>query len=440
MKKNKALTASMSLLSLLIATSIASAQTLTGAVDEALKTNPEVLAEKNAATASELAIDQAKAGYLPTLDIAAGTGWELTDSPSTRARGDGEVHMNRDEASFIASQNIFTGFETTGRINSAEASSAAAVYNVSDVSEQVSFAAVRAYYGVLMNQELVQVAQDNLDAHTKVFDQIHLRVDRGVDRPADLDQIKARLSLANSNLIAAKANLQDAVTQYIRVMGNQPVDLQQPGDECCADLPETLNEAINIAYNSHPALSASASGYEAANADIQTAKSNYWPEVRLDIEGSADDNLDGTKGYDKDLLAMVRLEQNIYNGGADSARIEQTESLAAQQEQIAYQTQRQIESDVRVSWNALQTINARLGLLRTHVDSAEKAYEAYSSQFNLGQRTLLDLLDAKNEVFTSQTTLINGEYSRRVSCYQLLWSMGILRQSLTTVAAADTTE
>jgi adhesin transport system outer membrane protein len=435
----KKLTTTVSLISVLVASHIASAQTLTGAVEEALSTNPEVLVQTNEVSASEQQIKQAKAGNYPTLDIAAGTGWELTDSPTTRAAGDGEVHMNRDEASFIASQKLFDGAKTSGEISAAEASSKAASFDLSDISEQIGYSTISAYFNVLMNQELVSVAQDNYDEHEKVFDQIHLRVDRGVDRPADLDQIKARLSLASSNLIAAKANLRDAETQYIRVVGSAPADLTNPGDECCSDLPSTVSEAIDVAYNNHPSLSSTVANYEAANANIQVAKSNYYPKVRLDIEGSADDNIDARKGYDKDLLAMFRLEQNIYNGGADSARIKETESLSAQQEQVSYQQQRDVESEVRLSWNALQTINGRIGLLKTHVDSAEKAYDAYSSQFNLGQRTLLDLLDAKNEVFTSQSAYINGEYSKRVSCYRLLTSMGVLRQSLN-IASADTSE
>ena len=146
---------------------------------------------------------------------------------------------------------------------------------------------------------------------------------------------------------------------------------------------------------------------------------------------------------------MVRLQQNLYNGGADSARVAQMESLSEQQKQQILLAQRQIEQDVRLAWNALQTAQERVPRLKLRVEAAEKTREAYAQQFNLGQRTLLDLLDSENELLTAGADYTEAYYNQLYACYWLAEAMGQLlpalelehRQEAITVAdSADTSE
>jgi adhesin transport system outer membrane protein len=127
---------------------------------------------------------------------------------------------------------------------------------------------------------------------------------------------------------------------------------------------------------------------------------------------------------------MFRLRHNLANGGYDSARIAETEHLTEQQKQLVLKTQREVEADVRLAWNALKRANSRLPHLKTHAESAAKTHEAYQQQFNLGQRTLLDLLDQENERFTAKTDYIHGFYDEKIACYRVLASMGVLVETM----------
>ncbi|MBD3633689.1 MAG: TolC family outer membrane protein [Methylophaga sp.] len=414
---------------LCISVGIANADTLQEAVDATVKTNPDVLAATHERQAVSKEIDQAKAGYYPTLDLAVGTGWEMTDNPSTRASGRGEVHLNRDEASLNLRQMLFDGFETPNEVDRQEARTNSRAFGVYSAAENTALDAVLAYHNVLRQQKLVELAQTNLEAHQRTHDQIMLRAERGVGRKADMEQSLGRLALAEANLKSEQANLRDAETAYIRVVGMPPSSLSLP-DSPISMLPASVDEAIATAIENHPTLRLANYDVESAQAQHATAKAPFYPDLHFELGTRADHDIDGQEGKDKDITAMLRLRYNLYNGGRDSARREETAFLINQAAEIRNNTHRQVEESVRLSWNAWQTLNAQMPAREQHVQSSEKARDAYQQQFSLGQRTLLDLLDSENEVFRARTALVNTKYDELYAMYRILNSMGMLLQGL----------
>jgi adhesin transport system outer membrane protein len=414
---------------LCLSVGIANADTLQEAVDATVKTNPDVLAATHERQAVSKEIDQARAGYYPTLDLAVGTGWEMTDNPSTRAAGKGEVHLNRDEASLNLRQMLFDGMETKNEVMRQEARTNSRSYGVFSSAENTGLEAVDAYLNVLRRQKLVELAQTNLEAHKRTHDQIMLRAERGVGRAADQEQSLGRLALAEANLMAEQSNLRDAETAYIRVVGMPPASLSKP-DSPIGQVPPSLDEAIAAAIDNHPTLRLANYDVESAQAQHATAKAPFYPDLHLELGTRADHDIDGQEGKDKDITAMLRLRYNLYNGGRDSARREETAFLINQAAEIRNNTHRQVEESVRLSWNAWETVKAQMPSREQHVQSSEKARDAYQQQFSLGQRTLLDLLDSENEVFSARTALTNTQYDEMYAMYRILNSMGILLQSL----------
>lgn len=454
-RKFKMLTLTASILSsgFILATPAALAQTLTEAVDKTIQSNPQILAEANRRISVDKTIDQAKAGYLPQVDLDLGYGHEYTNNPATRPGG---RSLNRGEAGITANQMLYDGFYTKSEVDRTSSSAESAGFAVSDISETTSLRAVEVYLNVLRRQDLLKLTESNLAAHDKIYGQIEQRAESGVGRRADVEQAEARLALSQANLAADKGNLQDANSNYMRVIGNMPENTTNPGDGCCDRAPATLEDAINIAKNQHPAIRSALAGHEASLAQINGAKAAFQPRVDLQLSARADNNLnaDGdtllrNEGHQKELQAMFRLQQNLYNGGADVARVSQMESLSEQQKQQILAAQRQIEQDVRLAWNALQTAQERVPRLKLRVEAAEKTREAYAQQFNIGQRTLLDLLDSENELLTAGADYTEAYYNQLYACYWLAEAMGQLlpalelehRQEAITVAdSADTAE
>ena len=407
-----------------------SATTLEEAVDATIKTNPDVLAASNQRNAVAEEVNQASAGYLPTIDLAIGTGWESSDNPTTRTSGSHQnVHMNRDEASINLRQMLFDGMETKNEVRRHTARTDSRAYDVFGAAENTALEAVDAYLNVLRQQKLVGLATTNLEAHERTHDQIRLRSERGVGRGSDMDQSKGRVALAKANLIAEQSNLRDAETTYLRVVGMSSESLTDSQTPITL-IPATLDEAISRGLDNHPTLKSAQADVESANAQHDTAIAPFYPRVDFELGATANNDIDGVDGHNNDVTAMFRLRYNLLNGGKDNARRQETGYLINEASEIRNNTHRQVEQSVRLSWNALQTFTNQMEYFKLHVDSSVNSRDAYQQQFGLGQRTLLDLLDSENEVFTSRQDLVNAQYDELFAMYRILNSMGSLLQEL----------
>lgn len=409
------------------------AENLQDAIQTTIQTNPNVLAETHERLSRNQDLGQAYAGYFPTVDLTTGIGVERSDNPSTRAHaatfgGGSTREFTRREAGVEVRQMLFDGFATSSEVDRQKARINAQAYRVFGVSEATALRASEVYLDVLRYQKLVELAQENYDAHVKVQDQIKKRVDSGFGRGSDLDQSTGRFALAESNLLVEKSNLRDAQSNYQRVVGALPGALIQPQPNQM--LPASLDEAIELALANHPVLKSAEADVDATYAQREAAKSAYYPRLHLEGGYTAHENLDGQDGTNRDDLLMLRLRYNLSNGGRDHARIQQTASQMNQAKEVRNNTHRQVVESIRLSWNSYATLSDQLNYLRLHMDSSQKTYEAYQKQFNIGQRTLLDLLDTENELFEAKRAYNNAVYTEQFARFRILAGTGQLLSSM----------
>jgi adhesin transport system outer membrane protein len=413
--------------------STVSAQSLKEALQQTVNENPEVQSAKDERLAVEQEIDQARAGYFPTIDLALGYGFEQSNNPSTRQRvfngGQGTVQYGREEGSLVVRQMLFDGLATPNEVERQKARTNAKAYNLFGRAEITALKSVESYLNVLRREELLLLAQENLTIHARTNDQIKLRGEQGIGKRADVEQSTGRLSLAETNLKAEEGNLKDAKTAFLRVVGVIPGKLETPADPNVL-LPESIDAAVEKAVENHPILKSANADIDSAVSQHETAKAAYMPRVDFVGGGTLNRNLDGIPGTNQDATAMVQVKYNIFNGGKNLARRNETGHLIAQSKDIRDNTYRQVVESMRLSWVAHQTIKSQLEFYKDHRDASIKAMEAYQSQFNIGQRTLLDLLDSANEMFVAKSSYVNARYDETFAGYRILASMGGLNKSL----------
>jgi len=422
------------IVALQITSGVASAQSLQEAVQLTINENPEIQTARSERLAVEQEIDQARASYFPSVDLGAGYGYERSNNPTTR-RGNpdgksGTVDYDRTELSANLRQMLFDGFATPSEVKRHTARTDARAYTVFGQAEITALNAVEAYINVLRRQNLLQLAKENLEIHRRTNDQISLRAERGVGKKADAQQSLGRLSLAETSVQSEEGNLRDAETAYLRVIGLLPKQLEQAPDPIDS-IPESLDIAIEEALSNHPILKSANSDIESAFAQHNTAASPYYPRVDLEAGYSWNNNLDGIPNRNEDLTAMVKMQWNIFKGGKDSARRNETAYLINKAKNIRDNTYRQVVESMRLSWVAYQTVKNQMIYFKRFSDASIKTNKAYQGQFNIGQRTLLDLLDSANEMFVAKSAYVNSLYDQQFSMYRILTSKGELNRFLT---------
>ena len=406
--------------------SFASALTLQEVIEHTLTTNPELLASRQQVLSRQKEVRAAKGGYLPSIDAELGIGREWTESPAT---GGDDVELTRREAALRLRQMIYDGSATSSEVDRQKARYNSALFDTLDTEETISLRATEAYIEVMRQSELLELLESSLDEHKNIYDQMSLRSDAGVGSRSDLDQISARLSLASSNFVAGENNLQDAISNFYGIVGYIP-DVSTLAKPEGVAVPNSIEDAIANAFNNNPQLKSADADIEAAKAQYRASKSQLYPTLALEGDRTWNEDIDGIEGKNEDWVIALRLRYNLYNGGSDSARKKQTAYLIEEAKEIRNTTKRQVEEGMRLSWHAYEYTQKQLSFLTTYSESVVATREAYRKQFNIGKRSLLDLLNTENELLEAKSNYLNASYDQLYSLYRVAQAEGELTNKL----------
>ncbi|WP_404486216.1 TolC family outer membrane protein [Pseudomonas sp. HT11] len=420
-----------------LAASFVQAQTLPQAMQQALDVHPEIQAGVNSRIAADYDLRAAQGGYLPRVDLNAGYGREGTDDSNTRAasgpNGNQWDTHNRGESSLRLQQMIFDGFATSSEVGRQQANVNSRAYSLLSTSERTGLTVAQVYLDVLTRREFVRLAEENLRNHERIYDQIKLRTQRGVGNGADQDQAEARLAQARNNLITEQTNLADSQVNYLSAVGQMPDQLERPAP-FVAMLPADFNEARRQMLDNSPVLRSAESDISAAESQYEAAKSTFYPHFDAELGTNADNNVGGDAGHSNGWEAMVRMRFNLFAGGSNKADLQSKSYQANQALDIRNNALRQLNEELGLAWNALNNANAQLPVAQQYVDHSTRVRTSYQQQFSLGQRTLLDLLDSENELFTASRRLEEIKNIQLFTQYRIKATMGELLKSQGVVA------
>ena len=408
------------------------ATTIQDSIQAALDTNPEVGVVAADREAIEQELRQARAEYLPSIDLRGAAVPEYTDSPATRRQrdgNDGSETLLRLESQLTLTQMLFDGFATQSEVKRQIARMDSASYRVEEAAEFIALDAVEAHLDVLRNQALVELARENVEQHQRILGQVGQLERRGAGSIGDVRQAESRQAEAQNALAVALGNLRDAEAFYRAVVGIAPVDLEEEPVPVVA-VPESPEAAAALASVSSPTVQIANADVGVAEAELRGARAGYYPNLDLELGAAAGDNLDGIEGRDVSAQALVVLRYNLFRGGADIAREREAFLRIKEARQSLRVAQRDAEQEARVAYNALLTAQARLEALRGGVEAQRATRDIYAQQFDLGQRGLLDLLDAENELFIDRTNLVTATFTETFAVYRVLAVVGMLLDTL----------
>lgn len=414
----------------------AQAMNLSEAIQNTLDNHPEIHAGANSRLASDEDVKFAKGGYLPSVDLLVGYGRQNTDSPSTRALGDHNTEtLNYRNAELRLRQMLFDGFNTPNEVERTQAVVNSRAYRLLGTSESLALRTVEVYLDLLMRREMVALARNNLQAHQRINDQIGMRSRQGVGSTADLDQSEARLALAQNNLYTEEVNLADAEANFFSAVGRLPDQLETPAS-IKSNMPADLMAARQTVMDNNPFLKSAQADVNAAEKQYEVAKSPFYPRFDLELATSADDNVQGDEGHYNTWRAAVVMNYNLFNGMRDKARLQSAAHQINESMDIRNNALRVLNENLSLAWNAMENARLQTPKARDYADYTSRVREAYQQQFSLGQRTLLDLLDSENELFTANRRYTEVRYGEEFSMYRVVAAMGdLLRQQQVVVPA-----
>jgi len=407
----------------------ANALTLKDAIAIAVESNPEIGASIENREAIDFELRQAHGLRMPRIDLEASTGVRRLDNPSRRLSGTENRSLTPTEASLLMTLPLFD----SGRISSEIARQASrvdgAALRVLERSEFIGLQIAREYFDILLQNRIVSLARENVQVHERILGEIREAEQGGALTAADTLQAMERVVANRARLLEAEEELSAAKTRFENLVG-VPVNQVFMPPSVRNVLPRSLDDAIGLARRNNPRLLMADADVAAADAVKRAAKAEHGPELFLEGRARAGSNLDGVRGRSTDLQGRVVFRMNLYDGGINSASYQEQIRRASEERFRRLQAYRDIEEATRLAWDRRRFQSQILAEFRQQLDYSNRVVSSYEEQFEVGRRSLLDVLDAYNTRYNTSVLTQTAEFAIAFADYRLLAATGDLIATL----------
>ncbi|WP_395623173.1 TolC family outer membrane protein [Sphingomonas daechungensis] len=400
----------------------ASADTLREALVSAYQTNPTLTGQRESLRATDANVAIAKAAGRPTLSATAGINKDLSRSGILDTGGSGPTLSVGADLSYP----LFSGGRVKNSVKAAEKRVEAGRATLRAVEGDVFTQAVASYMDVIRDRATVELNANNVKVLETNLQATNDRFEIGDLTRTDVAQSEARLQLGRSRLALAIGQQTASEARYREVMGHPPGTLAPPPP--LPPLPNTEAEAVQIALADNPDLLSVQRQTVAAGYDIRVAEGTRLPSVSAGVSGTYLNNLNGNNGpapnTGTQTTAGVNVSLPLFQGGLPAARIRQSEALRGQLQEQVVGTERAVVSTTRAAFANYHAAQKAIESQTVAVKANELALEGVRAEQSVGTRTVLDVLDAEQELLNSQVLLVTARRDAYVAGFQLLNAMG----------------
>ena len=403
--------------------------TLDQAIAAALETSPEINQAIMNKEAIEFEREQAQGLYLPRVDIEASAGIRRLENPTRRTLGIEEDKLYPLEAGITAEQTVIDFGRRHGELMRQAARTDGAALRVAERSENTALLVSRQYLDILLQQRIVAAAEDNVSFHRNLVGDLGQGVQQGSISIADQQQAQERLQAAIVRKTEAEESLVNAQIQLQTLTGLSISGATMP-QSMRAALSPSLGEAVAEARQNNPKVKEAAADVDAAHGMVEKANGDLYPTVSLDARGRVGEDIDGFNGKTNDMQARVVLRWNIFDGGINRAKYQEMVRRSSEARFRLHELSRYAEEDVRRAWNSMSTQRKVGQELDTQSRVSDDLLLSYREQFNVGRRSLLDVLDAQNTRYNVQVRLETARFAEQFAEYQVLAATNKLLPSM----------
>jgi adhesin transport system outer membrane protein len=386
-----------------------SSTSLSGIVQDALTYHPSIEADKHALSATDDVIDQAVAGYMPSIDLRASLGREnirrdFKPNILNPLSSLGSVTSTRTDPSITLRQTIFDGMGTASRIARARSQRHQARGTLGVTTDTATVDAASATVDLRRLKRLKIIVERNIEFHKLMKGRVEEIVQAGAAPLSDLFQVEARLQDTYITQANINSELEVATAKFIEVVGKAPPDHIQR-----IRLPNYLIDispdmAVRMALDNNSSIKVARSNVLIAESSHRETASKLVPSLTFELEGERDRNMSATSGFQNRLTAMLVARHNLFSGGADLAKSRETVKRLTEAHSRLNLAIRQTERTIRAAWGEARNARKKSAHLTKLIKEKRNIRSTYLEEFTLGKRTLMDVLDATNDVYITEAT------------------------------------
>jgi len=407
-----------------ILTFMANALTLEEAIQKNIYDNPQIKVSIANYQASKYDLESADAGYKPTFDLRAETGRERT---AIDYSFEGSRELNERQIALVGHYNLFEGYKTKHKVSEKSLALDVSKNQLVQKINKMSFFMVQVYLELLRKKALLEVEENNYQNHLETLEKVRLRLEAGDGYESDYRQTKARVKLAEGNRLIAKREYLNAQINYRRFLGALPnIDsLEQPTVFLQVN-EDSIERKVLSAKEKNLNLKIQKSKVEISKSLYAQEKSKYYPTLDVEVSQAWNNNVHGFEGKDNSQKLALVLNYNFYNGGADQAMQLSALKRTEMQEGSLTDIEQSVEEELRISLMKYNLFKRQLELSSEQLTHLIGTRELYELEYQNSKRTIIDVLNIKQEYSYAKSQQINAQFDQLLAYYQFKSVMGEL--------------
>jgi len=396
------------------------------AVETAVQTNPEINQAVENKTAIEFEREQAQRLFAPRVSVEGSIGIRRLENSTRRALGIADNELYPMEGGLSVEQTLFDGGVRRNEVRRQAARTDGAAFRVEERSQFIALQVTRQYLDYLLQQRIVAASEDNIDFHSKLVTDLREGVAKGSLSIADQQQAEERQQAARARVTEANLDLVNTSASFRTLTGLDLVDGAALPPSLAGNIPGTLEDALARARERNPRVREAQADLDAAHSLVRKSKAEMSPTLALEGNARIGDDIDGFRGETNDLRAGLVLRWDIFNGGIKRSKVQEMYRREKEARYRMDQMVREAEEDVRVAWNTWDAQGKLVKELEEQSRVSDELLRSYRAQFNVGRRSLLDVLDAQNTRYNVQVRTETAKFAQFYSEFKLLAALNDL--------------
>jgi outer membrane protein, adhesin transport system len=400
------------------------------AVEVAMQTHPEINQAVENKAAIEFEREQAQGLFLPQISVEGSVGVRRLENATRKSLGIANQELYPLEGGVRVRQLLFDGGGRRSEVRRQASRTDGAAYRIEERSQFVALQVSRQYLDYLLQQRIVAASQDNIAFHSKLVGDLKEGVTKGSISIADQQQAEERQQAARARLTEANQDLVSTAAAFRTLTGLDLVDGAALPPSLGDSIPATLEESLARAREQNPRIREAQADLDAAHAVVAKAKSEMTPTLSLEGNARIGDDIDGFRGQTNDLQGGLVMRWDVFSGGIKRAKVQEMYRRERESRYRLEQMQREAEEDVRISWNAWDSQGKLVKELDQQSQVSDELLRSYRAQFNVGRRSLLDVLDAQNTRYNVQVRAETARFAQFFAEFKVLAAQNALLQAM----------
>jgi len=403
----------------------ARAQGIQDALAEAYRNNPQLLAQRARVRATDEQVPQALAGWRPTVDMTADAGTSRYETNIPSSSSPALQHREPKSTKLELTQPLYRGGRTRAATSEAENNVKAERARLVAVEQRVLLDAATAYLDLYREIAVLDLNVNNEQVLRRQLEATRDRFQVGEITRTDVFQAEARLARATADRIKAEGDIEIARASFVKVIGAAPP--AAPALPASPDrLPEDKDKAIREAAVQNPAVIAAEFDQKAAKDRVDSAEGELLPTFRIVASAGKDWESSNESSRISNLEAKLKFSMPLYGAGATYAKVRGAKQTAAERQNLIDKERRDAVQTATRAWDTLLSARARVDSFNSQIKAATVALEGVEREAAVGSRTVLDVLNAEQELLDAKVNHVRAQRDELVAAFELKSAIGLL--------------